>query len=126
MAALLAEAGRLAALTGLGHGDRLLCGLGLLRPAGAAAGLLAPLASGAGVVLAASFEPAGFWRRVAAERVTVAVLDAGQAEALLAAGEPPGDLDRSRLRAVACQGGVPGQVRAGFPERLGVPLLVAG
>jgi uncharacterized protein (TIGR03089 family) len=123
MAGLLAEAARLVARTGLGDRDRLLCGLGLLRPAGVAAGLLAPFRTGAGVVLAREFQPARFWKRVADERVTVAVLDPAQAEALLAAGPPPADLDRSRLRTVACQpAGVAEQLRAGWEQRLGVPL----
>jgi uncharacterized protein (TIGR03089 family) len=123
MAGLLAEAARLAARTGLGERDRLLCGLGLLRPAGAVAGLLAPLGTGAGVVLARELQPARFWKRVADERVTVAVLDAAQAEALLAAGPPPTDLDRSRLRTVACHPArVAERLRAGWERRLGVPL----
>ncbi|HEY2957313.1 MAG TPA: hypothetical protein VGM21_03750, partial [Actinomycetota bacterium] len=123
MAGLLAEAARLVARTGLGDRDRLLCGLGLLRPAGVVAGLLAPLGTGAGVVLAREFQPAGFWKRVADERVTVAVLDAAQAEALQAAGPPPAGLDRSRLRTVACHpAGVAEQLRAGWERRLGVPL----
>ena len=123
MAGLLAEAARLVARTGLGDRDRLRCGLGLLRPAGVAAGLLAPFGTGAGVVLAREFQPARFWKRVADERVTVAVLDPAQAEALLAAGPPPADLDRSRLRTVACQpAGVAEQLRAGWEQRLGVPL----
>jgi uncharacterized protein (TIGR03089 family) len=101
MAGLLAEAARLVARTGLGDRDRLLCGLGLLRPAGVAAGLLAPFGTGAGVVLAREFQPARFWKRVADERVTVAVLDPAQAEALQAAGPPPAGLDHSRLRTIA-------------------------
>lgn len=123
MAGLLGEAARLAGATGLGDGDRLLSGLGLLSPVGAAAGLLAPFGSGAGVVLARPFEPARFWRLVAAERVTVAALTPDQAGALLAAGEPPDDLDRSRLRVVACPAGpVPEALRSGFRERLDVRL----
>jgi uncharacterized protein (TIGR03089 family) len=123
MAGLLGEAARLVEATGLSDGDRLLSGLGLLSPVGAAAGLLAPFGVGAGVVLARPFEPARFWRLVAAERVTVAALTLGQAEALLAAGRPPDDLDRSRLRVVACPAGpVPEALRGGFRERLDVPL----
>jgi uncharacterized protein (TIGR03089 family) len=126
MAGLLGEAARLVEGTGLGDGDRLLSGLGLLSPAGAAAGLLAPFGAGAGVVLARDFEPVRFWRLVAAERVTVAALTLDQAEAVLAAGGPPGDLDRSRLRVVACPAGpVPEALRAGFPERLDVRLADA-
>jgi len=122
-AALLGEAARLVEATGLGDGDRLLSGLGLLSPVGAAAGLLAPFGAGAGVVLARPFEPARFWRLVAAERVTVAALTLDQAEALLAAGRPPDDLDRSRLRVVACPAGpVPEARRGGFRERLDVRL----
>ena len=40
---------------------------------------------------------------VADERVTVAALSPAQAGSVLAAGPPPGDLDRSRLRAVICR-----------------------
>jgi uncharacterized protein (TIGR03089 family) len=98
MADLLGRAAALAARTGLGDGDRLLSGRPLLTPDGAAAGLLAPFAAGAGVVLAKAFDPARFWKRVADERVSVAVLDPDQAAALKAAGPPPPDLDRSRLR----------------------------
>jgi uncharacterized protein (TIGR03089 family) len=127
MAGLLAQAARLAERTGLGEGDRLLSGLGLVSPAGAATGLLAPFGSGAGVVLATAFEPARFWKRVADERVTVAALSPAQAEAVLAAGPPPEDLDRSRLRAVICPGGQVGEaLQTGFPDRLGVPLLPGG
>jgi len=127
MAGLLGEAARLAGRTGLGDGDRLLSGLGLLTPAGAATGLLAPFGSGAGVVLASAFEPARFWKRVADERVTVAALAPAQAESVLAAGPPPADLDRSRLRAVTCPAAqVTVALRTGFAERLGVPLLPDG
>jgi uncharacterized protein (TIGR03089 family) len=123
MAGLLGEAARLVEATGLGDGDRLLSGLGLLSPVGAAAGLLAPFGAGAGVVLARPFEPARFWRLVAAERVTVAALTLDQAEALLAAGRPPDDLDRSRLRVVACPAvPVPEALRGGLRERLDVRL----
>jgi len=124
MAELLGEAARLAGGTGLNDGDRLLSGLPLLTPTGAATGLLAPFGSGAGVVLASAFEPARFWKRVADERVTVAALSPAQAESVLAAGPPPADLDRSRLRAVACPAAhVAETLRTGFRDRLGVPML---
>jgi len=78
-------------------------------------------------VLASAFEPARFWRRVAGERVTVAALSPAQAESVLAAGPPPADLDRSRLRAVTCPAAqVTVALRTGFAERLGVPLLPDG
>jgi uncharacterized protein (TIGR03089 family) len=127
MAALLGEAGRVAGRVGLGDGDRLLSGLGLLTPTGAAVGLLAPFGSGAGVVLAAAFEPGRFWKRVADERVTVAALSPAQAGSVLSAGPPPEDLDRSRLRAVTCPAEPVDQaLRAGFGDRFGVPLLPDG
>jgi uncharacterized protein (TIGR03089 family) len=127
MGALLGQAARVAGGTGLGDRDRLLSGLPLLTPAGAATGLLAPFGSGAGVVLASAFEPARFWRRVADERVTVAALSPAQAASVLAAGPPPAELDRSRLRAVTCpQEPSAEALRTGFKERLGVPVVPDG
>ena len=127
MAELLGEAARLAGGTGLHDGDRLLSGLPLLTPTGAATGLLAPFGSGAGVVLASAFQPARFWKRVADERVTVAALSPAQAESVLAAGPPPEDLDRSRLRAVTCPAAhLAETLRTGFRDRLGVPMLPDG
>ena len=94
MAGLLEGAAALADRTGLGDGDRLLSNRPLLTVRGAAAGLVAPFLGGAGVVLARPFDPARFWKRVADERVTVAVLEPGQAGAVRDAG-PAVD---SRLR----------------------------
>jgi uncharacterized protein (TIGR03089 family) len=94
---LLERAAALAARTGLGSSDRLLSGRSLLTPAGAVAGLLAPLARGAGVVLVSNFDPARFWRRVADERVTVAVLDPDQAAALRDTAPPPSDASPLRV-----------------------------
>ncbi|HET9556020.1 MAG TPA: hypothetical protein VFS70_02695, partial [Actinomycetota bacterium] len=93
-AALLERAAALADRTGLGDGDRLLSSRPLLTVGGAAAGLVAPFVGGAGVVLARPFDPVRFWKRVADERVTVAVLEPGQAAAVRDAG-PAVD---SRLR----------------------------
>jgi uncharacterized protein (TIGR03089 family) len=94
MDGLLERAAALAARTGLGEADRLLSGRRLLTVGGVVAGLLAPLASGAGVVLVNDLDPGRFWKRVADERVVVAVVDSGQAAALLDAGPETG----SRLR----------------------------
>ena len=122
MAELLDRAAGLAAGTGLTDADRMLSGRRLLTVGGAAAGLLAPFTSGAGVVLGRDLEPGRFWKRVADERVAVAVLDPDQAAAVLAAGPPPAGLDRSRLRVVASPGA--GTALAdGFPAAFGVPLL---
>ena len=98
MAGLLERAATLAERTGLGDTDRLLSGQPLLTPGGAVAGLLAPFLTGAGVVLVNNFDPARFWKRVADERVTLAVLGQRQAAAVRDAGPPPPELDRSRLR----------------------------
>jgi uncharacterized protein (TIGR03089 family) len=122
MAELLERAAALAARTGLTDADRMLSGRRLLGVDGAVAGLLAPFAAGAGVVLGRDLAPGRFWKRVADERVAVAVLDPGQAEALAAAGPPPAGLDRSRLRLVASPGAGEA-LAAGFRDRLGVPLL---
>jgi uncharacterized protein (TIGR03089 family) len=91
---LLERTAALAARTGLGEADRLLSGRRLLTVDGVVAGLLAPLATGAGVVLVNDLDPARFWKRVADERVSVAVVDPGQAAAVLDAGPATG----SRLR----------------------------
>jgi uncharacterized protein (TIGR03089 family) len=98
MGGLLERAAALAGRTGLGDGDRLLSGRPLLTVDGAVAGLLAPFTRGAGVVLVAGLDPARFWKRVADERVTVAVLSQRQAAAVRDTGPPPPGLDRSRLR----------------------------
>ncbi|HJT99962.1 MAG TPA: hypothetical protein VJ966_02010, partial [Actinomycetes bacterium] len=91
---LLERTAALAARTGLDEADRLLSGRRLLTLDGVVPGLLAPLACGAGVVLVHGLDPARFWKRVADERVTVAVVDPGQAAAVLEAGSEAG----SRLR----------------------------
>ena len=94
MADLLGRAAVLADRTGLTDTDRMLSGRPLLTAGGAAAGLVAPFVCGAGVVLARELDPARFWKRVADERVSVAVLDPGQAAAV-----PAGDATTgSRLR----------------------------
>ena len=98
MAGLVERAAALAGRTGLGDADRLLSGRSLLTVDGAVTGLLAPFLGGAGVVLAAGLDPARFWKRVADERVTLAVLEPAQAAAVRGAGPPPPELDRSRLR----------------------------
>ena len=90
MDGLLERAAALATRTGLGEADRLLSARRLLTADGVVAGLLAPLACGAGVVLAHDLDPARFWKRVADERVTVAVVDPGQAAAVLDAGPATG------------------------------------
>ena len=98
MAGLVERAAALAGRTGLGDTDRLLSGRPLLTVDGAVTGLLAPFLGGAGVVLAAGLDPARFWKRVADERVTLAVLEPAQAAAVRGTGPPPPELDRSRLR----------------------------
>jgi uncharacterized protein (TIGR03089 family) len=122
MAGLLERAAALAARTGLTDADRMLSGRRLLSLDGAVAGLLGPFAAGAGVVLGRDLTAGRFWKRVADERVAVAVLDPDQAAAVLAAGPPPAGLDRSRLRVVASPG-ASGAVAAGFRAAFGVPLL---
>jgi uncharacterized protein (TIGR03089 family) len=122
MAELLERAAALATRTGLTDADRMLSGRRLLTVDGAAAGLLAPFVAGAGVVLGRDLEPGRFWKRVADERVAVAVLDPDQAGAVLAAGPDPAGLDRSRLRVVASPGASEA-VAAGFQAAFGIPLL---
>jgi uncharacterized protein (TIGR03089 family) len=122
MAELLERAAALAARTGLTDADRMLSGRRLLGVDGAVAGLLAPFAAGAGVVLGRDLAPGRFWKRVADERVAVAVLDPDQAAAVLAAGPAPAGLDRSRLRVVASPG-APEAVAARFQAAFGVRLL---
>jgi uncharacterized protein (TIGR03089 family) len=90
MDGLLERTAALAARTGLGEADRLLSGRRLLTADGVVAGLLAPLACGAGVVMVHGLDPARFWKLVADERVAVAVVDPGQAAAVLDAGPETG------------------------------------
>jgi uncharacterized protein (TIGR03089 family) len=121
MAELLERAAALAVRTGLTDADRMLSGRRLLSVDGAVAGLLAPFVTGAGVVLGRDLEPGRFWKRVADERVAVAVLDPDQAAAVLAAGPAPAGLDRSRLRVVASPGAteaVASRFQAAFGARL--------
>jgi uncharacterized protein (TIGR03089 family) len=100
MADLLRRAAALAARAGVDDADRLWSGRPLLTVDGVVAGLLAPFAAGAGVVLARPFDPARFWKLAVDEQVTVAVVDPDQAAAVRAARPPPPALDRSRLRIV--------------------------
>ena len=97
MPGLLELAATLAERTGLGDTDRLLSGRPLLTAGGAAAGLLAPLVRGAGVVLVAGLDPAHFWKRVADVGVPVAVLQPAPAAAVADA-PPPTDRDHPPLR----------------------------
>jgi uncharacterized protein (TIGR03089 family) len=122
MAELVGRAAALADRTGLTAADRMLSGRRLLSLGGAVAGLLAPFTTGAGVVLERELEPGRFWKRVADERVAVAVLDPDQAAAILAAGPLPAGPDRSRLRAVASPGASEA-LADGFAAGFGVPLL---
>jgi uncharacterized protein (TIGR03089 family) len=96
-AELLAAAAGLRGRLGLSDADRLYSGLGLDTLEGVTAGLALPLAAGAGVVLAADSSPEALWRRLAAERVALALLRPEQAGALHAE-TPPAGLDLSRLR----------------------------
>jgi uncharacterized protein (TIGR03089 family) len=98
-AELLAAAAELAGRLGLSDADRLYSGLGLDTLEGVTAGLALPLAAGAGVVLAADSSPEVLWRRLAAERVALALLRPEQAGAVDAE-TPPAGLDLSRLRGV--------------------------
>jgi uncharacterized protein (TIGR03089 family) len=98
-AELLAAAAELRGRLGLSDADRLYSGLGLDTLEGVTAGLALPLTAGGGVVLAADSGPEVLWRRLAAERVALALLRPEQAGALQAE-TPPADLDLSRLRGV--------------------------
>lgn len=121
---LLAWGADTAARLGLGDGDRVLAGLPAHRALGTVTGLVAPFLAGAGVVVEQAFRPVAFWKRVADERVAVAVLAGDQVEALLGdeSGAAPG-LDLGRLRTVACDlDRVPGPLARTWEHRFGVPL----
>lgn len=123
---LLAAAGAVAARLRLGDTDRLLSGLPVHLGEGVAAGLLAPFAAGGGVVLSRSFEPGAFWKRVADEKVSVALLLRGQVEALLHAEAGPAGLDVGRMRAVAClPDPAPEALAAAWADRFPLPLSPA-
>ncbi len=121
---LLAWGADTAAWLGLGDGDRVLAGLPAHRALGTVTGLVAPFLAGAGVVVEQAFRPVAFWKRVADERVAVAVLTGDQVEALLGdeSGAAPG-LDLGRLRTVACDlDRVPGPLARTWEHRFGIPL----
>ncbi|HEX6675963.1 MAG TPA: TIGR03089 family protein [Actinomycetes bacterium] len=120
---LLATAGTAAAWLRLDDGDRLLSGLPTYHRGALAAGLVAPFAAGGGAVLSHGWEPGGFWKRVADERVTVVLLQREQAQALLDAGTDPAGLDLGRLRTVACAPDpAPEALAAAWAERFPLPL----
>jgi uncharacterized protein (TIGR03089 family) len=124
---LLAAAGRAAAELDLEDTDRLLTGVPCHRLDGVVGGLVAPFAAGAGVVVATGFDPGAFWKRLADEKVAVAVLLPEQAEAVLAADADPAGLDLGRLRTVACAlDQVPAALATGWADRFGLPLSPAG
>jgi len=110
---------------GLGDTDRVLAGLPAHQALGTVTGLVAPFLAGAGVVVEQTFQPGAFWKRVADERVAVAVLGGDQVESLLddEAGAASG-LDLGRLRAVACDlDRLPGPLASAWERRFGVPLF---
>jgi uncharacterized protein (TIGR03089 family) len=85
----LAEAAAdLGARLGLRDGDRLYSGLGLDRAAGVVAGAAVPTMLGTGVVLERDPDPRAVPERLAAERVTVALLEPEQASAVQAGPGP--------------------------------------
>jgi uncharacterized protein (TIGR03089 family) len=107
---LLAGARAAAAQLRLGGGDRMLCTLPVTEPELITAVVLAAFDAGAGLVLCRSTDPAGLWRRVADERVTVVVIDS---RTLDAAGEPSGVPElRSVVRLAIGPGETP-QTQAG-------------
>jgi uncharacterized protein (TIGR03089 family) len=73
---------------GLGDGGRLYSGLGLDSADGVLAGVALPLVRGAGVVLERDPDPAALAKRLADERVTVAILTSEQATAVRSAPDP--------------------------------------
>jgi uncharacterized protein (TIGR03089 family) len=120
---LLAAARAAAAWLRLDDSDRLLSGLPAHHRSGLAAGLVAPFAAGGGVVQSHGFEPGGFWKRVADERVAVVLLLREQAQALLDAGADPAGLDLGRLRTVACAPDpAPKALAAAWADRFPLPL----
>jgi uncharacterized protein (TIGR03089 family) len=122
---LLTAAGSVAGWLRLRDTDRLLSGLPTHHRGGVAA-LLAAFAAGGGVVLGRGFDPGAFWKRVADEKVTAALLLAEQVDAVLGAGAEPGGLDLGRLRTVACVPGPPPEaLAAAWAERFWLPLSAA-
>jgi uncharacterized protein (TIGR03089 family) len=85
---LAGAAADLGARLGLRDGDRLYSGLGLDRAAGVVAGAAVPTMLGNGVVLERDPDPRAVPGRLAAERVTVALLEPEQASAVQAGPGP--------------------------------------
>jgi uncharacterized protein (TIGR03089 family) len=121
--ALLVAAAEAASGLGMGARDRLFDGLPASTALGVAAGLVAPFLVGAGVVVEQAFGPGGLWKRLADERVAVALLAAWQVEALLGEGADLAGLDLGRLRSVACElDRVPRPLALAWERRFAVPL----
>ncbi|HWB71409.1 MAG TPA: TIGR03089 family protein [Egibacteraceae bacterium] len=116
---LLAAADALAAW-GLTGGDRLLCAQQVQLVDGLALAHLAPFLAGSSVVLTRAFDPSGFWRKVADERVTVALLSPSNLDALAEASGRPSAV--GGLRAVLCPTAASSDAAAGVEQLLGLRL----
>ncbi|MDP8970861.1 MAG: TIGR03089 family protein [Actinomycetota bacterium] len=105
---------------GLDGDDRLLCTQPVQLVDGLALAHLAPFLAGSSVVLTRQFDPADFWRKVADERVTTAILSPTNLDGL--AQSEASQRSVEGLRAVICPTAASPDAAAGAEQALGLPL----
>lgn len=121
---LLVDAAAIAAWHHIGAGARMMCVLPIHHVNGTVVTLLTPLVAGGSVVLNRRFRSAGFWRRVAEERVEIISVVPTLMQFLLEAKEPRDGLDLRALRHFICGAGpLTVDLALRFEERFGVPIM---
>jgi acyl-CoA synthetase (AMP-forming)/AMP-acid ligase II len=121
---LRTNAEQIAAWLALGPHDRMLCVMPLFHANALVLGVLAPLTSGASVVICAHFSATRFWSTVERHQPTVFGSVATMLEMILARGGAPSPSDRHRLRLALCGSApVPPELIRRFQHAAGIPVI---